>query len=125
MPTMKWNLEDGGALGRLISGHRSICDSINDISNPPSQQKNGMTEIGCMLSVAISTNPPDILEVICGKCKLPSTTEGRSSRLLTWNRAYNDILYLCEKYAPLDSLEKYDPEKDLSVTGVYPVYVTH
>ncbi|KAL8776507.1 MAG: hypothetical protein Q9213_008248 [Squamulea squamosa] len=33
--------------------------------------------------------------------------------------AYNDILYLCEKYAPLDSLEKYDPEKNVSVTGAY------
>lgn len=32
-------------------------------------------------------------------------------------RAYNDMLYLCEKYAPLDSLERYDPEKDISVTG--------
>jgi hypothetical protein len=35
------------------------------------------------------------------------------------NRAYDDILYLCEKYAPLDTLEKYDPEKDISVTGAY------
>ncbi|KAI4257179.1 MAG: hypothetical protein L6R42_005826 [Xanthoria sp. 1 TBL-2021] len=32
---------------------------------------------------------------------------------------YNDMLYLCEKYAPLDCLEKYDPEKDVSVTGAY------
>jgi protein-ribulosamine 3-kinase len=31
--------------------------------------------------------------------------------------AYNDILYLCEKYGPLDTLERYDPEKDISVTG--------
>ncbi|KAI0835353.1 Fructosamine kinase-domain-containing protein [Hypoxylon sp. FL0890] len=31
--------------------------------------------------------------------------------------AYNDMLYLCEKYGPLDSLEKYDREKDISVTG--------
>jgi hypothetical protein len=29
------------------------------------------------------------------------------------------MLYLCEKYAPLDTLEKYDPEKDISVTGAY------
>ena len=34
-------------------------------------------------------------------------------------RAYNDMLYLCEKYGPLDSLEKYDPEKDISITGAY------
>ncbi|KAL8982902.1 MAG: hypothetical protein Q9205_002701 [Flavoplaca limonia] len=33
--------------------------------------------------------------------------------------AYNDMLFLCEKYAPLDCLEKYDPEKDVSVTGAY------
>jgi protein-ribulosamine 3-kinase len=25
-------------------------------------------------------------------------------------RAYNDMLYLCEKYAPLESLERYRPE---------------
>ncbi|KAK8038028.1 ATP-dependent Clp protease ATP-binding protein subunit ClpB [Apiospora phragmitis] len=31
--------------------------------------------------------------------------------------AYNDILYLCEKYRPLDSLERYDPSRDLSITG--------
>ncbi|KAI1214672.1 Fructosamine kinase-domain-containing protein [Annulohypoxylon truncatum] len=29
--------------------------------------------------------------------------------------AYNDMLYLCEKYGPLDSLEKYNPEKDISL----------
>ncbi|KAI4194512.1 MAG: hypothetical protein LQ348_002625 [Seirophora lacunosa] len=33
--------------------------------------------------------------------------------------AHNDMLYLCAKYAPLDCLEKYDPEKDVSVTGAY------
>ncbi|KAK5224070.1 hypothetical protein LTR47_010093 [Exophiala xenobiotica] len=33
--------------------------------------------------------------------------------------AYNDMLYLCEKYGPLDSLEKYDREKDVSVTGTH------
>ena len=41
------------------------------------------------------------------------------SRLLIFCRAYNDMLYLCEKYGPLDSLEKYDPTKDASVTGAY------
>lgn len=34
--------------------------------------------------------------------------------------AYNDMLYLCQEYAPLDTLEKYDPEKDISVTGIRP-----
>lgn len=29
------------------------------------------------------------------------------------------MLYLIEKYAPLEGLEKYDPEKDISVTGAY------
>lgn len=27
------------------------------------------------------------------------------------------MLYLCEKYAPLETLEKYDPEKDIALTG--------
>ncbi|KAI1121994.1 Fructosamine kinase-domain-containing protein [Nemania abortiva] len=33
--------------------------------------------------------------------------------------AYNDMLFLCEKYAPLESLERYDPMKDISVTGIH------
>lgn len=33
------------------------------------------------------------------------------------------MLYLCEKYGPLDSLEKYDPAKDISVTGAYTDFV--
>ncbi|KAI1737548.1 Fructosamine kinase-domain-containing protein [Xylaria scruposa] len=36
--------------------------------------------------------------------------------------AYNDMLFLCEKYAPLESLEKYDPMKDISVTGIHDIY---
>lgn len=32
------------------------------------------------------------------------------------------MLYLCEKYAPLATLEKYDPEKDISVTGSRAAY---
>lgn len=36
--------------------------------------------------------------------------------------AYNDMLFLCEKYAPLESLEKYDPLRDISVTGIQEVY---
>ena len=31
--------------------------------------------------------------------------------------AYNDMCYLCEEYAPLEGLGKYDSEKDPSVTG--------
>lgn len=31
--------------------------------------------------------------------------------------AYNDMCYLCEKYAPLEGLGKYDGAKDPSVTG--------
>jgi hypothetical protein len=27
------------------------------------------------------------------------------------------MLFLCEKYAPLESLEKYDPQNDITVTG--------
>ncbi|KAI4666898.1 uncharacterized protein J4E88_010318 [Alternaria novae-zelandiae] len=33
--------------------------------------------------------------------------------------AYNDMLYLCEKYAPLEGLGTYRPEDDVSVTGAY------
>ncbi|KAK5636840.1 hypothetical protein RRF57_012552 [Xylaria bambusicola] len=36
--------------------------------------------------------------------------------------AYNDMLFLCEKYAPLSSLEKYDPMRDISVTGIQEAY---
>lgn len=27
------------------------------------------------------------------------------------------MCYLCEKYAPIDGIDKYDPQKDPSVTG--------
>jgi protein-ribulosamine 3-kinase len=35
------------------------------------------------------------------------------------------MLYLCEKYAPLESLERYRPENDVSVTGAYVQHETH
>lgn len=35
------------------------------------------------------------------------------------------MLFLCEKYAPLESLEKYDPQKDISVTGAFVQHETH
>ncbi|KAJ6036426.1 hypothetical protein N7540_000705 [Penicillium herquei] len=38
---------------------------------------------------------------------------GSMSRLI----AYNDMLYLCEKYAPMESLARYNPENDVSATG--------
>ncbi|KAK8027769.1 hypothetical protein PG991_004825 [Apiospora marii] len=44
--------------------------------------------------------------------------EGSKSRMI----AFNDMLYLCEKYTPLESLEKYDPDKDISVTGKREAY---
>ncbi|KAI0143681.1 Fructosamine kinase-domain-containing protein [Xylariaceae sp. FL1272] len=31
--------------------------------------------------------------------------------------AYNDMCYLCEKYAPIDMIDKYDPRIDPSLTG--------
>ena len=37
--------------------------------------------------------------------------------------AYNDMLYLCEKYGPLEILEKYNPEKDISVAGAYVPFI--
>ncbi|KAL4798330.1 Fructosamine kinase-domain-containing protein [Aspergillus venezuelensis] len=39
--------------------------------------------------------------------------------------AYNDMLFLCEKYAPLDRLENYDPAKDISLTGAFIQHETH
>ena len=39
-----------------------------------------------------------------------------------YHRAYNDMPYLCEKYAPLKSLEKYDWEKNVAVNGAYVPY---
>lgn len=32
------------------------------------------------------------------------------------------MLFLCEKYAPLPSLEAYDPHKDITVTGILEPY---
>lgn len=31
--------------------------------------------------------------------------------------AYNNMCYLCEKYAPIDGIDKYDPRIDPSITG--------
>ncbi|KAF2435950.1 hypothetical protein EJ08DRAFT_580000 [Tothia fuscella] len=39
--------------------------------------------------------------------------------------AYNDMLFLCEKYAPLDTLGRYDPENDISVTRTFVKHATH
>ncbi|KAI4127312.1 MAG: hypothetical protein LQ338_003272 [Usnochroma carphineum] len=39
--------------------------------------------------------------------------------------AYNDMLYLCEKYGPLHTLQKYDPGRDISVTGAYVPFTIH
>ncbi len=38
-------------------------------------------------------------------------------------RAYNDMLYLREKYGPSDKLERYNPEKDVSIIGAYVPFV--
>ncbi|KAI1414612.1 Fructosamine kinase-domain-containing protein [Hypoxylon sp. FL1857] len=37
--------------------------------------------------------------------------------------AYNEVLYLCERYGPSDSLEKYDPAIDISITGAHIPFV--
>ena len=29
------------------------------------------------------------------------------------------MLYLCEKHGPMDSLERYNPERDIKITGAY------
>lgn len=33
------------------------------------------------------------------------------------------MLYLCEKFGQLGSLERYDPAKDISVTGAYTDFI--
>ncbi len=33
------------------------------------------------------------------------------------------MLYLCEKYGPLETLEKYNPEKDTKVNNVHIPFV--
>lgn len=35
------------------------------------------------------------------------------------------MLYLCEKYGPLESLEKYDTEKDISITNAHVPHSTY
>lgn len=34
---------------------------------------------------------------------------------LWYDRAYNDVLYFCEKCGPLETVDKHDPNKDISV----------
>lgn len=63
--------------------------------------------------------PRGIREVFRGKGKKAFMVSKKSAELDLGIRAYNDMLYLCEKFAPLDRLEKYDAEKDISVTGAY------
>ncbi|KAK8082688.1 hypothetical protein PG996_001469 [Apiospora saccharicola] len=59
----------------------------------------------------------------CAICDSAGHVGSKSRIMVTTGRAFNDMLYLCEKYAPpLESLEKYDPDKDISVTGKREVY---
>ncbi|OAL34049.1 ATP-dependent Clp protease ATP-binding protein subunit ClpB [Fonsecaea nubica] len=37
--------------------------------------------------------------------------------------AYNDMLYLCERYGPSNTLETYDPRKDIGITGTHIPFV--
>ncbi|KAH8913018.1 hypothetical protein BR93DRAFT_984563 [Coniochaeta sp. PMI_546] len=43
---------------------------------------------------------------------------------ITRELAFNDILYLCEKYAPLETLEKYNPGKDVGMSPSYAAFAT-
>jgi hypothetical protein len=67
--------------------------------------------------------PQDIREVFLDQCK-SSRRETKMNRQIILSRAYNDMLFLCEKYAPLETLEKYNPKKDISVTGAYTQHST-
>lgn len=35
------------------------------------------------------------------------------------SRAYNNMCYLIDKYAPIEGIDKYDPRLDPSVTGAH------
>jgi fructosamine-3-kinase len=50
---------------------------------------------------------------------LPSweSARGNEVSLTETERAYNNMCYLCEKYAPLEGIDKYDPSIDPSLTG--------
>ena len=82
-----------------------------------------MTAIGC-----IQLNAPIAIRLVMWgaipeRCKeLLPRHEPELTSPVTTERAFNDMLYLCEKYAPLSSLGKYDPEKDISITGTREVY---
>jgi hypothetical protein len=61
---------------------------------------------------------PQAIQVVFRELRERSSGYGHRYELMAC-RAYNDMLYLCEKYAPLESLERYRPENDISVTGAY------
>ena len=81
----------------------------------------GMIAIDFIAFTHIWSTRPGILGVDQGDCKRPlySSFFSRSVYLHESDQAYNDILFLCEKYAPFDHPDKYDPDKDISVTGAY------
>ena len=56
---------------------------------------------------------------ILRKSSVLSETSWRSNQqsLTLHNRAYNNMCYLCEKYAPIDGIDKYDAQMDPSITG--------
>ena len=57
-------------------------------------------------------------EILPGKREFCQRYETGQMKLIDESdSAYNDMCYLCEKYAPLEGLGKYDSEKDPSVTG--------
>lgn len=53
MPTMRWNLAPGAAPGHFISIHQRTCASTKAKSHPLSQQRSGMIETGCIVSIPI------------------------------------------------------------------------
>ena len=63
----------------------------------------------------------DILEVRRGRCESSLTSTFRNADNV--RRAYNDMLYLCERFGPSDALERYNPEKDIAVTGTHIPFV--
>ena len=80
-----------------------------------------MTVCGCTLSARTSTALPGTTVLSYGSC------EYSDPRLLNmdadnYGSAYNDMLFLCEKYGTLPGEDRYDPQKDLQVTGSYKIF---
>lgn len=82
-----------------------------------------MTGTGCTASTHIWSTLLGTLAANPAQGMIPFPYErllGSGSILTERPSAYNDILYLCEKYAPYDTPDSYDPGQDLWPSGLLP-----